>query len=72
MKRGKPGLPFIGQLHAGDVKSHSLKLLKESWNLLKKAELVFCPCLMDVKYADVEKMEEDYIDVTLFNGAIRK
>jgi F420-non-reducing hydrogenase small subunit len=35
------------------------------------AELVFCPCLMDTKYADVEAMADGEIDVCLFNGGIR-
>jgi F420-non-reducing hydrogenase small subunit len=35
------------------------------------AELVFCPCLMDTKYSDVEAMADEEIDVTLFNGGIR-
>ncbi len=39
--------------------------------LMDAAELVFCPCLMDTKYADVEAMEDDAIDLCLFNGAIR-
>ncbi|OGD14043.1 MAG: oxidoreductase, partial [Candidatus Aminicenantes bacterium RBG_16_66_30] len=33
--------------------------------------LVFCPCLMDTKYKDVEAMADGEIDVTLFNGGIR-
>lgn len=39
--------------------------------LADAAELVFCPCLVDTKYADVEAMEDDAIDLCLFNGAIR-
>jgi len=35
------------------------------------ADLVFCPCLMDTKYKDVEAMADGEIDVTLFNGGIR-
>lgn len=35
------------------------------------ADLVFCPCLMDTKYHEVEAMAEGEIDVTLFNGGIR-
>jgi len=39
--------------------------------LADAADLVFCPCLVDTKYADVEAMEDDSIDLCLFNGAIR-
>ena len=35
------------------------------------ADLVFCPCIMDTKYADVEAMGDGSIDVALFNGGIR-
>jgi len=35
------------------------------------ADLVFCPCVMDTKYHEVEAMAEGEIDVTLFNGGIR-
>lgn len=39
--------------------------------LADAADLVFCPCLVDTKYADVEAMEDNEIDLCLFNGAIR-
>jgi len=32
---------------------------------------VFWPCVMDIKYDDVRKMEDKSITLTLFNGAIR-
>ncbi len=35
------------------------------------ADLVFCPCVMDTKYKDIEAMADGEIDVTLFNGGIR-
>jgi len=35
------------------------------------ADLIFCPCLMDTKYKDIEAMPDGSIDVTLFNGGIR-
>ncbi len=35
------------------------------------ADLVFCPCIMDTKYEDVEKMADGEIDLTLYNGGIR-
>jgi len=35
------------------------------------ADLVFCPCIMDTKYKDVEAMADGEIDVGLFNGGIR-
>lgn len=39
--------------------------------LAQVADIVFWPCAMDFKYHDVEEMPDGFIDVTLFNGAIR-
>lgn len=39
--------------------------------LAQVADIVFWPCAMDFKYADVAAMPDKHIDVTLFNGAIR-
>jgi F420-non-reducing hydrogenase small subunit len=35
------------------------------------ADLVFWPIALDTKYKDVENMPNGYIDITLFNGAVR-
>ena len=40
-------------------------------DLAAAADIVFWPCAMDFKYSDVEKMPDGFIDVCLFNGAIR-
>jgi F420-non-reducing hydrogenase small subunit len=37
----------------------------------KAVDLVFCPCIMDTKYQDIEAMSDGEIDVCLFNGVIR-
>ena len=37
----------------------------------ENADLVFWPIALDTKYSDVEEMDDGFIDVTLFNGAIR-
>ncbi len=34
-------------------------------------DIVFCPCIMDTKAHDIEKMADKAIDVCLFNGSIR-
>lgn len=39
--------------------------------VLEVAEVVFWPVAMDVKYKDVEAMEDGYMDFCFFNGAIR-
>lgn len=40
-------------------------------DIVAAADLVFWPIAIDVKYADVQKMPDGYIDICLFNGAIR-
>lgn len=39
--------------------------------VVKAADLVFWPIALDIKYKDVEDMPDNYIDVTLYNGAVR-
>ncbi len=34
-------------------------------------DFVFCPCLLDTKKKDMEKMEDGSLAITFFNGAIR-
>jgi F420-non-reducing hydrogenase small subunit len=48
-----------------------LDIHEKLFDLVEAADLVFWPIAMDVKYHDVEKMDDDSIDITLFNGAIR-
>lgn len=48
-----------------------LELGEHLLELAKVADIVFWPCAMDFRYADVEAMPDKHIDVTLFNGGIR-
>ncbi|MEN6478736.1 MAG: oxidoreductase [Anaerolineales bacterium] len=48
-----------------------VELGEQLLELAEVADLVFWPAAMDFKYHDVEQMPDGYIDVTLFNGAIR-
>ena len=41
------------------------------FDVVAAADLVFWPIALDTKYKDVEAMEDGFIDVTLFNGAVR-
>lgn len=40
-------------------------------DVVQVADIVFWPCAMDFKFKDVEDMEDDYLDITFYNGAIR-
>lgn len=41
------------------------------FTVIEHADLVFWPIALDFKVADVEAMPDGFIDVTLFNGAVR-
>jgi len=41
------------------------------YDIVAAADLVFWPIALDIKYEDVAAMEDNNIDITLFNGAIR-
>ncbi len=40
-------------------------------DVIAAADLVFWPIALDFKYKDVEAMPDGYIDLTLYNGAVR-
>jgi len=48
-----------------------LDVHEKLFDLVAAADLVFWPIALDIKYKDVEAMEDGFIDVTLFNGAVR-
>jgi F420-non-reducing hydrogenase small subunit len=41
------------------------------FTVIERADIIFWPIALDTKYADVKALPNGYIDVTLFNGAIR-
>jgi F420-non-reducing hydrogenase small subunit len=48
-----------------------VELGKHLLELAEVADIVFWPCAMDFHYDDVAAMDDGYIDLALFNGAIR-
>lgn len=48
-----------------------LDVHEQLFDVTAAADLVFWPIALDIKYADVESMQDGFIDVTLFNGAVR-
>ena len=48
-----------------------LDVHEKLFDIIAAADIVFWPIAMDINYADVEEMADDFIDITLFNGAIR-
>jgi F420-non-reducing hydrogenase small subunit len=49
----------------------TLDIHEKVLDLIQHVDFVFWPVAMDFKYKDVEAMEDDYMDLCLFNGAIR-
>ena len=48
-----------------------LDVHEKLFDVVANADLVFWPIALDIKYADVDAMEDKFIDITLFNGAVR-
>lgn len=67
----KPKLALYWAASCGGCEIAILELHEKVLEIPANFDLVFWPVAMDVKYADVEGMEPDSIDLCLFNGAIR-
>jgi F420-non-reducing hydrogenase small subunit len=48
-----------------------LDVHEKLFTVVEHAELVFWPIALDTKYKDVEAMPDSFIDLTLYNGAVR-
>ncbi len=68
---GKLKIAVYWAASCGGCEISVLEIHHHITQLMDAADLVFCPCLVDTKYADVEAMDDDAIDLCLFNGAIR-
>lgn len=67
----KPKLAMYWAASCGGCEIALLEIQEHLLELADAVELVFCPCLVDTKYADLEALADDAIDLCLFNGAIR-
>lgn len=65
----KLGLYWASSCGGCDIAIFELR--EKLLDLEAAADILFWPCAMDFKYKDVEKMRDGYLDVCLFNGAIR-
>jgi F420-non-reducing hydrogenase small subunit len=48
-----------------------LDVHEKLFDVVAAADLLFWPIALDTKYHDVENMPDNFIDLTLFNGAVR-
>jgi F420-non-reducing hydrogenase small subunit len=67
----KPKFALYWAASCGGCEIAFLDIREKILDFDSAADLVFCPCIMDTKYEDVEAMADGEIDVTLFNGGIR-
>ncbi len=70
-ENGKPKLALYWASSCGGCEIAVLALHEKILDVANAFDIVFWPCVMDFKYADVEAMQDGEIDVCLFNGAIR-
>lgn len=62
---------FYWAASCGGCEIAVLDINEKILEVVAKADLVFWPVALDIKYKDVEAMPDKYIDVCFFNGAIR-
>lgn len=67
----KPKLALYWGASCGGCEIAVVNLHERILELEERFDLVFCPCLMDAKKADVEALPDRGIAVTLLNGAVR-
>jgi F420-non-reducing hydrogenase small subunit len=67
----KPKLALYWASSCGGCDIAVLELHEKILKVAEAFDIVFWPVAMDFKYKDVEAMEDKFIDVCLFNGAIR-
>jgi len=68
---GKGRLAIYWAASCGGCEIAILSINEKILDVAAAFDIVFCPCIMDVKTRDVEKMPDGHIDVCLFNGSIR-
>jgi F420-non-reducing hydrogenase small subunit len=71
MASQKPKLAIYWASSCGGCEIALLALHEKILDVAAAFEIVLWPCVMDMKRADVEKLTDGEIAVTLFNGAIR-
>jgi len=71
MAKEKLKFAFYWAASCGGCEISVLDINEKILEVVQVADIVFWPVAMDIKYKDVEKMSDEYIDVCFFNGAIR-
>jgi len=69
MSKGKIAFYWAGS--CGGCEVSIVDLDEMLFEVLEHFDIVFWPCAMDIKYSNVEDMDDEEIDVCFFNGCIR-
>jgi F420-non-reducing hydrogenase small subunit len=70
-KTEKLKIAFYWAASCGGCEIAVLDINEKILDVVAKADIVFWPVAMDIKYKDIETFMDKYIDVCFFNGAIR-
>ncbi len=70
-EKPKAKLALYWAASCGGCEISVLALNEKILDVAAAFDIVFCPCIMDTKARDIEKMPDGHIDVCLFNGGIR-
>jgi len=70
-KTEKLKIAFYWAASCGGCEIAVLDINEKILDVVAKADIVFWPVAMDIKYKDVEAFPDKYIDICFFNGAIR-
>jgi len=71
MEKEKLKFAFYWAASCGGCEVAVLDINEKILDVAAKADIVFWPVAIDIKYKDVEALPDKYIDVCFFNGAIR-
>ncbi len=71
MSEEKMRFAFYWAASCGGCEIAVLDIDEKILDVVEHADILFWPVALDTKYKDVEEMEDNYIDVCFFNGAIR-
>jgi F420-non-reducing hydrogenase small subunit len=69
--KDKPKISMYWASSCGGCEVSLVNLHEKLLEVDRNFDLVFCPCLMDTKYRDIEALDDGAIAITFFNGAIR-
>jgi F420-non-reducing hydrogenase small subunit len=71
MEKPKAKIAFYWAASCGGCEIAVLDINEKILDIVAKADIVFWPVAIDIKYKDVEAMPDKSIDACFFNGAIR-